>query len=426
MGLKMELIRLYYNSIDIKPSVLIRHFARYLGLYVEENPAQKSVDNSSLADIYIISDEYFGEKDTFLDVPFEDKTILVLKDGYRTDDTRVKAVYYNDGPEKMFLEKLFHMVCDLVVTYQMEPVLMTQRNTDYIEIIDYVIDAYVSNNIMQASLFNRCFYKEKNLYQMAINKYKHFISDIDHGFDMFRHSDLLEYVLIYAKYEINLICKKNIKQMEYLIESILDPCEDLLGKHPGNEELYLLKADIQLELQDRWLWACDDFAESRIAHCAYAQYKRGKIFNLYLEEYDNAEYLLKRAVRKKKDYVYAWYQLGVCYDAQARYHKAIEAFDKILDVLRDKYFKNLLAPMEMEYMYKAAMRIAVVYKTRLGDYVSAYAYNDFAESIRKKNSIKGYVEQIWDGPDKISDEDAFQVIDGTLKNKFKLKLEEIY
>ena len=77
-------------------------------------------------------------------------------------------------------------------------------------------------------------------------------------------------------------------------------------------------------------------------------------------------------------------------------------------------------------MYKAAMRIAVVYKTRLGDYVSAYAYNDFAESIRKRNATKGYVEQIWTGPNKIEIDKAFQIIDDTLKNKFNLKLEEIY
>ena len=422
----MELIRLYYNSIDVMPSVLIRHFARYIGLYVEENPDQKSIDNHSLADIYIISDEYVKEQNTFLDVPYEDRTILVMKDGYRTDDTRVKAVYYDDEPIDKFLRKLFHVICDLIEAHGTESVMMMQRNTDYRTIIDHVIDAYVSNDIMQASLFNRCFYKENSLYEMAIKRYKQFISDIDRGFSEFEHSDLLKYVMTYAKYEINLVCRKNIKKYEYDTKEMMDLCEYLRRKHPGNEELYLLKADIQLELLDRWLWACDDFADAHIAHCAYAYYKRWNIYNYYLKEYDNAKYLLKHAVKKKEDYVYAWYQLGVCYDAQAKYNKAIKAFKKILNILKSKYIQNVLAPMEMEYMYKAAMRIAVVYKTRLGDYVSAYAYNDFAESIRKRNATKGYVEQIWTGPNKIEIDKAFQIIDDTLKNKFNLKLEEIY
>lgn len=261
---------------------------------------------------------------------------------------------------------------------------------------------------------------------MAIDKYKKFISDIETGLSNLGQHDLLEYALVYAKYEINLICKKNLNQYLYSVEGLLTQCEKLISKHAENEELYLLRADIQLELQDRWLWACDDFADPHIAHCAYADYKRGKIFNVYLEEYDSAEHLLTRAVRKKKDYVYAWYQLGSCYEEQAKYQKAIDAFSTILKVLNDKYTRNLLAPMEMEYMYKAAMRIAVVYKTRLGDYVSAYAYNDFAEHIRNKDAMKDYLKQIWNGPQKIKDEDAFRVIDGTLKKKFDLKLEEIY
>ena len=49
----MELVRLYYNSMDVRPSVLVRHFVRYLGLYVEENIEKGKMNSHSLTDIYL-------------------------------------------------------------------------------------------------------------------------------------------------------------------------------------------------------------------------------------------------------------------------------------------------------------------------------------------------------------------------------------
>lgn len=428
----MELIRLYYDSIDVKPSVLIRHFARYLGIYVEENPDrdEDDSDNVSLAEIYIISDAYFGETEGFLDVSDEDRAILVLKDHFKTDDQRIKAVYYDDDADdandKEFLCRLLDEICGLIETYDTGQTVLMQSGAEYRAIIHYVISAYLESNILQASLFNRCFYKEKRLYHMASDKYKRFILDVERGFSYFRNSDLLEYVLLYAKYEMNIICKKNLYNYPYSSDDLMDQCEELLGRHPENEELYLLKADIQFELQDRWLWACDDFADPHIMHYAYAEYRRGKILRLYLEEYIDAEYLLKGAVKKNRNYVYAWYQLGICYDEQAKYKEAVDAFHTIVEILKERYTRQLLAPVEVEYLYKAVMQIANVHKNRLEDYTSAYAYDYLAKDIRNHNAIKGYLERLWKDQDSMEDVEAFQIIDNALKKEIDLKLEEIY
>lgn len=424
----MELVRLYYSSMDVRPSVLVRHFVRYLGLYVEENFEKGNINSHSLADIYIISDEFFCDEDTVLEVPYEDKTILIMMDGFKTDDSRIKTVYYSDDPfdDKEFLEQLFWALNNVIESYGLDSPVLMQSDQGYREVIESIIDAYVSSSLLQASLFGRCFYGEISLCNIMIEKYEKFIAGLEKKYLSMEKSDLLEYAVMYAKYELDLICKKNLYNFHYASGDLLDKCTELLDRHTENEELYLLKADIQYELQDRWLWACDDFAEPHISHCAYTDYRRGKIFRAYLEEYDNAEYLLKRAVQRKKDYVYAWYQLGICYEKKAQYQKAIHSFNQIKSILSKRYNKHLLAPIEVEYLYKAVMRIAVIYKIKYWDYGSAYAYNELAESIRDSNVIEGYLEQLWIGIEEIENEEVFQIIDNALKKEIDIKLEKIY
>ncbi len=424
----MELVRLYYNSMDVRPSVLVRHFVRYLGLYVEENIEKGKMNSHSLTDIYFVSDAFFEDKDTNLEIPYEDRAILILMDGFRTDNSRVKTVYYSDDPfdDREFLYNLSIALNDVIESYGLDVPILMQSDKNFREVIESIIDAYVSTNLLQASLFGRCFYGQMTLCNIMIDRYEKFIALLENTYRSMGKSDLLAYAVLYAKYELDLICKKNLRNFSYASGDLLDKCLELLDRHTGNEELYLLRADIQYELQDRWLWACDDFADPHISHCAYADYRRGKIFRAYLEEYDNAEYLLKRAVQRKKDYIYAWYQLGICYEKEAKFQKAIHSFNQIKSVLSKRYKKHLLAPLEVEYLYKAVMRVAVIYKIQFWDYGSAYAYNDLAESIRDSNVIEGYLEQLWIGIEEMGNEEVYQIIDKALKQEIDIKLDKIY
>ena len=424
----MELVRLYCNSMDVRPSVLVRHFVRYLGLYVEENSEKGNTSSYSLADIYLVSNEFFGDEDTNLEIPYEDKAILIMMDGFRTDDSRVKTVYYSgdSAHDREFLYHLSFVLNDVIESYGLDLPILMQSDKNFRGVIESIIDAYVSTNLLQASLFGRCFYREVALCNIMIEKYEKFIARLEKEYFSMEKSDLLEYAVMYAKYELDLICKKNLRNFCYASGDLLDKCLELLDRHIGNEELYLLKADIQYELQDRWLWACDDFANPHISHCAYADYRRGKIFRAYLEEYDSAEYLLKRAVQRKKDYIDAWYQLGICYEKEAKYQKAIQSFNQIKSILSKKYNKHLLAPIEVEYLYNAVMRVAVIYKIKYWDYGSAYAYNDLAESIRDSNVIEGYLDQLWIGIEEMENEEVYQMIDNALKQEIDIKLDKIY
>ena len=58
----MDLIRLFFNSIDVEISILLIHFLHYLGFYIEkiEEKGMRS-EAESLVDIYIISNAFLED-----------------------------------------------------------------------------------------------------------------------------------------------------------------------------------------------------------------------------------------------------------------------------------------------------------------------------------------------------------------------------
>lgn len=424
----MDLIRLYSNSIDINPNALLKHFLRFLGFYVDEKLEDDDKDEiDSVADIYIISSAFVDKCSSFLENIDKNKTILILKDGYHSDDD-VKQLLYNDESEfiQTFLMNLTEEIADIIHKNKRRKALLLQKSDDWKRSAQFVAKQYAQNKLLKASLFTRCFYEHNKFYKWGINRYQRFIEKVrEYAYVNDRlYSDYLSYVLLYSKYEANLISKKNSYKYQYDTEELLGQCNKLLQKYNENEELHLLRADIIFELNDNWMDGCDLYADKEVSHCSYAYFKSGKIFKNYYKDYGNAIILLKHALSKNLHYFQAWYQLGDCYEHQGLYSKSIESFENVRKVLNTKLKKKLLAPIEMEYIYKAIMKIAVIYKVRLGDYQSAYAYSELASEIREKSVITNYVDIEWGKEDDI--EDAVNEIDKAVKAHTDVKLDQIY
>ncbi len=89
----MDRIRMYYSNLDTKPRILISHFSRYLGLYVEDVAGNtKESDVESLADVYIVSDAYVEQTTPTLDIKNDDKTIIIYMDGW--DSEMQEKIHY--------------------------------------------------------------------------------------------------------------------------------------------------------------------------------------------------------------------------------------------------------------------------------------------------------------------------------------------
>jgi tetratricopeptide (TPR) repeat protein len=196
-------------------------------------------------------------------------------------------------------------------------------------------------------------------------------------------------------YELDLICEINSYPLSYDPEGILLFCEKLLHKSDRNEQLLILHADIQFELMDMWSRACDEYLNSRLEHCVYPKYKFGRIISLYLKEYKNSIEVFQKAIEQKGDYFSAWYQIGLCQEDLGKYQEAVGAYEKVISLLRGKCGKHLLAPVELEYLYKSVLKSERIYRKCLGDYVMADCYDDLAEHVKLEAKQTVYLEQVW-------------------------------
>ena len=78
----MDFVRMYYNSIEVMPKILISHFLRYMGFYIEEiaDGTQPSNKVSSL-DVYILSKEYEKQNQGCITISDIEKSIIIwIKD----------------------------------------------------------------------------------------------------------------------------------------------------------------------------------------------------------------------------------------------------------------------------------------------------------------------------------------------------------
>lgn len=98
----MDLIRIFYSTLDIQPERILRHFLGSIGFYVEEiSDTTCPNKNPSVADIYIIGNEYASDflkllEDYELD---EDKSVFIFKDGWDADGLDGAYAYYYDDLE---------------------------------------------------------------------------------------------------------------------------------------------------------------------------------------------------------------------------------------------------------------------------------------------------------------------------------------
>lgn len=421
----MDIVKVYFHNTDIKPRVLLGHFLRFLGFYVvfisDKNMRN---DVESLVDIYLIGDDFMKDNFELLESTEDEKSIFIFKDGWRSDMGFVRKVYFDNLSKSEFLIEVIQCISDIIIDNDREYNCLFKDIFQWEIFAKEIAESYSKNKILEASLFTRCFCKQENLYHWAMGHYLEFINHIN-GLKSDVYADyFVDYVLLYCKYEVNYICKMNSFEMKYDIDEMLATCDLLLSHYNQNEEINILKADILYELKGELLDACDLFADKNILHCDYANYKCGKIVKEYMEEYDRAIFIIKKAVQKQMNYFQAWYQLGDCYERKKDYKKAIQSFKKIYDILKVKYERHILAPLELEYLYKSIMRIAIIYKIRLMDYSYANQYNELAARINKENAIKEYVRVLWG--DKEEHQDIINIINETIEEHVNIKLEEIY
>ena len=413
---------MFYSNVDTKPRVLISHFTRFLGFYLEgitnkENTVESNVE--SIVDIYVISDAYVEERTTVLDVKEEDKSILIYLDGWGSDDLLdiPFIYYYDDLSDLLFLQKLSEHMLRIIAkrTDRSKRLFDSTRNLRHL--LDDLIQYYIENNILQVTLFASCFYAQRSFYKVAQRKYLRFISQLEQIYISDNDSDLMKYITIRSRYEVDLICKVN--HFEYYFDPVRlqEECEELLRKYVDNETLHILQADIDFKLNGIWNKAGNEYADIRLADCAYAYLKQGNILQNYVRDLEAAANAYKIAAEKKKDYYLAWYRIGECYEKQIKYTDAVAAYENVCTVLAGRYYRHVLAPLEIMYLYYAVMKIARINEVIVKNYDLSKYYRNLADNILKEIDREDYFRTVWD------DEGAYKRYFPLIRDKMRSVIE---
>lgn len=417
----MDRIRMFYSNIDTKPRVLITHFVRFLGFYLEGITNKDNIvtnDVESMIDIYIISDAYVEERTTSIDVKEEEKSILIYLDGWGSEDLQdVLSISYEDQTDLIFL-KQFSRCMLRVLSRRLDRNKRLINSTDNLgKLLEDFIKRYVESEILQITLFGRCFRAHRDFYRTVQKQYRDFISWLDQTAVLEYPGDLTKYMCVRSKYEVDLICKVNHFELYFDPMDLREECEELLRKYVDNETLHILQADISFELSDVWNKAGNEYADIRLDDCAYAYLKQGNILQNYVRDLKAALLAYGIAVQEKEDYYLAWFQMGECYLKQNKYSQAIEAYEQVCSVLSGRYYRHVLAPLEIEYLYDAVVKIAAINEVKIKNYALARHYKELAKSILEEIDRDDYFRLVWD------DEKAYQQYFPRIKKKMKSEIE---
>lgn len=423
----MDLIRIFYSPFDIKPESLLRHFFRSIGFYVEEIADDaRPAGGSSVADLYIISSDYAPEFEQRMGALHAEKTIFIFKDGWSADGLSrlMQAVDYDGSGDDVFLYDVIAALDRVMVQTGVPYDRLIQSTAQWQDMVEAVARVYLQNDIIRVVQYSRYFYRQARLFDIAFDHYMAYIDDLERIAETFGRCALIQYIIAYAKYELNYVCKQNLYQCMFDPEELSSVCESLLASYESNEELYFLLADIHFELQGKWQRSCGEYEDIRVSHCAYGDYKCGRIVRKNLKEYDKAIIVLKRAVQMKPDYHEALYQLASAYEDQGRFSEAIRHYTRIVKILRRKYRRHLLSPLEMEYLYKALMEMSLISQYSFGDAAAGREYSAMADEVRGEIADDTYLSLIW--PAALDDESMVQVIKDAMYEHIDMVLEKVY
>lgn len=410
----MDIIRLYCNSTNITPRLFISGFLKYLGFYIEDREQEQEYKSGavSVADIYIL-----GNGETDIETEYKigrldfEKTMIVCSERWRyvnlVELETFEVVLYREHKNKDFLSSFIdklHRILKRTTSKKRLVRSLKKWNKN----VHKLAKLYLDYDILPVTQYARCLRIRKELVLTACFAYQNFIYDleelikeIDGDYSQPRYvedgscSDLLRYTLLCAKYELDRVCMRNGMLHQYDAQELFQQCSRLERKYKNNEALLFLKADILLELQGDWMQSFDIYQDIRAAHCFYGDYKCGKIYRHYLEEYRPAVKVLKRALRIKPQCYDAWYQVAKCCEAEGVYGHAARGYRNVMRILQWKLESHLLSPDETEKLYKAAMALSKLYKYNIGDDIAASEYRKYAQSLAQEAGWDEYLKKVW-------------------------------
>lgn len=399
----IDRVSITYHSTDIKPSVVLSLFFRMLGVYVHERivnnpPASAAIPDGFCVNVYLLTKSFPPDSVSPYLAPedSQDRNIFFVDKGLS---------FALEEPEgKIVTCDLSHDTCGLL--HGMSQALFEILKKTYENCLQHfekvesdwkqLIQIYLDHRLYELTFTGKFFYADPDLIRETKEAYRgliHALKKDDGTWAEDEEKFYRQFAIINMAYEINALCVRGNCSGIYNSAEIIQLCDMMIDHYGRCTSLLLLKGQVLDDLQSLPSEAYKYYKEcyKQDTFNVYALYKVGLYREKYLRLYDMAVDDYKRALTVYPPYYRVIYRWAVCEENRDDVNEAIRVYKRIIEVLTDKYenktgsnaFEILVRPMEIEYLFKSAMRIAGLYEYGLKDSYKAVEYYLKANEIYK-------------------------------------------
>lgn len=371
----MKDIRMTYTDTDIFLSTYILTFFRMTGIYVYERVECEDVQTQKIMIYPEVSFdiEIFILNDSDSKFAISPNTIVInmceKESRYYNENLNIIYLEADDSP-KICMEKLLECLCNSYDQFGMEKKCLL-----------CLLELYDQYNIMETILGTRFFAPDQDIYREVCVNYRKAVQriyEINCG-----ESKFLMFANVYLAYEYNYYCKRLKEVFLYDVNSILGILNDLAsGSDEQWNDLDLLYAQVYDDLLEKYREASVYYAKAaEKGYNAFACYKMG---NIWKREYGDPITALKyftKAVDINPNYYRAIYKMAECYVSLQNIEEAKCQYMRIVQILQTRCYKQILRPMEIEYLYKTYKNLAKVERNDFNNINGAISYYENAEYL---------------------------------------------
>lgn len=377
-----DVVQLYCSEEDIKPQVLLKNYLSYIGLFVNEtNFNNEYTLENPLVNIVVLSKSYHDVKDLSFS-----NTIFICKDNYIVENILYCINYNDDMNYDIFLRKLSHFLSDIIKKENIDSLKdsIFYHISNISETIQIITENYINYDIFLSTLLGK--YVLRDFYESICCKLSSFSSDLS----KFNSNLLLSFSQLMAECQwLQVRNPKSNGKDDPMVENFID-------RKMASFELQFLPGQFHMLLADAycvkgiWTSAANTYGSDKLWLNPYANYGRAKGFEIlkdeiYFSNYTQALYYYDRAIQLKSNYFEAYYRSAFCWYQKRDYESALIMYEKTIKVLNNKFWKHLLSPNELEYLWNSIHNII---------YIHCY-FNRDEEALEYEKLLPSIKEEIY-------------------------------
>lgn len=390
----MNVVRMTYSDTEMEPSVYLKLFLQFTGVFVTERFLENSAIRKDILDACDVP--VFSSYDCDICIARDERDLKSSK--MREYAVMLTKGFEADGSIDYMACKGTELLYAVTGKLMEAGILPPEEKED----LDLLADVYDTCGMMGALLKTKYFftYDKKMVdlkpfsdsYEKAISALEELMRDnhVKWGERRFLH---LQYAMLYAIYELCNFQRRHWVGLSYHKDTMPELCSRVMSGADGllGESVRMLKGRIYDDLFSQRNDSYEQYAHSQV-WCGGYDYHLYMLKGAYWEEFglDYGEALkwYEKAVHVSPQYHGAWYKVGICNEELGKKADAVTAYENTRRCLSGRMNSRCISPVELSYVFVSETHIAQLWEgnenftAAMDALTSAISCYDMVDDIR--------------------------------------------